>query len=643
MIQVSESYLNALKGYSFSPKSKIVVDGVEYLGNVIKTFPKIKHQATAIMGCFPAKTLDFEIYNYNNDINFLNKEIEVYVGLFTNNEIEWIKQGVFVPKEENIETNISTKTISFKSVEDKTQFLNSKYTSNLSWDEKHTGLEIIQEICMKFHFELAAEDFPFANYAFKKPNFKENISYREVIAKLAEIGGAIAFFDNENKLKIKKPTETNYIVERKNFKEIKAENQNIINTVVLAKHGISDDIVYPEILSELREELKIIDNPYVDLVRKETIEEVAKNILDFKYQKIELIGFIDGYIFELNDVIKVKDRLGNLQSLTILDIERISRINSNIKSLTKEQDKTNYSIAGSIKEDIKEVKFEVNHVNQTITSVVKENENNKERINETIQTIDKTINTFKNMNGINLIKNSVMFSLDNKNKPYSWTLSEKGTIFIGSDSESIDFGGISRHGFELNGKKISQKINVIQDKAENTEKKPYSFSCLVKKTATGVVKIRLYNEMEEYKLEITEELNYKNISIENILPKMNYLILEIEGTEAKFTDVNLIQSTYKGQWTQATDELLSTNVQFDINGMKIFSETNRGDYTTITPYEFSGYSNASGSLERVFGIDKDKTFSTKLEAKEEFTLKPAKIVPKRTGEVQGIAFVEVVK
>ena len=643
MIQVSESYLNALKGYSFSPKSKIVVDGVEYLGNVIKTFPKIKHQATAIMGCFPAKTLDFEIYNYNNDINFLNKEIEVYVGLFINNEIEWIKQGIFVPKEENIETNISTKTISFKSVEDKTQFLNSKYTSNLSWDEKHTGLEIIQEICMKFHFELAAEDFPFANYEFKKPNFKENISYREVIAKLAEIGGAIAFFDNENKLKIKKPTETNYIVERKNFKEIKAEKPNIINTVVLSKNGISDDIVYPEILLEPREELKIVDNPYVDLVRKETIEEVAKNILDFKYQKIELIGFIDGYIFELNDVIKVKDRLGNLQNLTILDIERISRINSNIKSLTKEQDKTNYSIAGSIKEDIKEVKFEVDHVNQTITSVVKENENNKERINETIQTIDKTINTFKNMNGINLIKNSVMFSLNNKNKPYSWNLSEEGTISIGSDSESIDFGGISRHGFELNGKKISQKINVIQDKAENTEKKPYSFSCLVKKTSTGVVKIRLYNEMEEYKLEITEELNYKNISIENILPKMNYLILEIEGSEAKFTDVNLIQSTYKGQWTQATDELLSTNVQFDINGMKIFSETNRGDYTTITPYEFSGYSNASGSLERVFGIDKDKTFSTKLEAKEEFTLKPAKIVPKRTGEVQGIAFVEVVK
>ncbi len=247
------------------------------------------------------------------------------------------------------------------------------------------------------------------------------------------------------------------------------------------------------------------------------------------------------------------------------------------------------------------------------------------------------------MNGINLIKNSVMFSLNNENKPYSWILSEEGTISVGTDSESIDFGGISRHGFELNGKKISQKINVIQDKTENTEKKPYSFSCLVKKTATGVVKIRLYNEMEEHKLETTEELNYKNISIENILPKMNYLILEIEGTEAKFTDVSLIQSAYKGQWTQATDELLSTNVQFDINGMKIFSETNRGDYTTITPYEFSGYSNASGSLERVFGIDKDKTFSTKLEAKEEFTLKPAKIVPKRTGEVQGIAFVEVVK
>ena len=643
MIQVSESYLNALKGYSFSPRSKIVVEGVEYLGNVIKTFPKIKHQATSIMGCFPTKTLDFEIYNYNNDINFLNKEIEVYLGFFIDGETKWVKQGVFIPKEKNVETNISTKIINFKGVEDKTQFLNSKYISNLNWDEKHTGLEIIQEICINLGLSLFSEDFPLANYEFKKPNFKENISYREVIAKLAEIGGAIAFFDNENKLKIKKPTETNYIVERKNFKEIKAETEKVINTIVLGKQNISDDIIYPETLAEERNEKKILDNPYVDLVRKEIIAEVSKYILNFKYQQVELNNFIDGYIFELNDVVKVKDRNGNLQNLTILDIERISRIHSNVKSLSKEQDKTNYSIAGSIKEDIKEVKFEVNHANQTITEVIKETENNKERINETLRTIDSTINTFKNMNGINLIKNSVMFSLNNENKPYSWNLSEEGTISVGTDSESIDFGGISKHGFELNGKKISQKINVIQDKVESTEKKPYSFSCLVKKTAIGVVKIRLYNEMEEHKLEITEELNYKNISIENILPKMNYLILEIEGSEAKFTDVNLIQSTYKGQWTQATDELLSTNVQFDINGMKIFSETNRGDYTTITPYEFSGYSNASGSLERVFGIDKDKTFSTKLEAKEEFTLKPAKIVPKRTGEVQGIAFVEVVK
>ena len=48
---------------AFSPKCKIVVDNVEYLGNLIKTAPKYSHSSSNPFGTFPAKTCSFEIYN----------------------------------------------------------------------------------------------------------------------------------------------------------------------------------------------------------------------------------------------------------------------------------------------------------------------------------------------------------------------------------------------------------------------------------------------------------------------------------------------------------------------------------------------------------------------------------------------------
>lgn len=638
MIRVSEEFKQAMllnfkeidsyvlaKGEKLKAREKLISASINSEGDLGKT---------------SIKSLTLTL---NNVRDLLNEEVEIFGGVKTANGFEYIKIGKFVLTE-----------IQMKEDEDKVVYkgydlmINAMKPYNLAISYPITLFEYTKAISDKCNIELLNTEIPNGSKIIKEELFTKTtgITYRTILEKIAEITGTICFVNNEDKLVfLSRGNSTNIQIntEHNIFTLSLSKKYGPINSVVLAREPQQDNY-YKKKPNEIDlVEYKVSNNEFCDKERENYIEELYNNVIEFSYVPFKVKT--EGYMyFEIGDLIKIQDG-ENIYETIILGIDLVldDGLIENLKAQDKPLTKTNYNISTNEQRRLYQTEIAVDKQKQTITEVVKETENNKERINETLRTIDRTINTFKNMNGINLIKNSVMFSLNNENKPYSWNLSEEGTISIGTDSESIDFGGVSRHGFELNGKKISQKINVIQDKAENTEKKPYSFSCLVKKTSTGVVKIRLYNEMEEYKLEITEELNYKNISIENILPKMNYLILEIEGSEAKFTDVNLIQSTYKGQWTQATDELLSTNVQFDINGMKIFSETNRGDYTTITPYEFSGYSNASGSLERVFGIDKDKTFSTKLEAKEEFTLKPAKIVPKRTGEVQGIAFVEVVK
>lgn len=78
--------------------------------------------------------------------------------------------------------------------------------------------------------------------------------------------------------------------------------------------------------------------------------------------------------------------------------------------------------------------------------------------------------------------------------------------------------------------------------------------------------------------------------------------------------------------------------RFDKTGIEIYRENE--DIIKLNPQiGLRGYSGVSGVLEAVFGIDRDVTFSKKLKAIEEFTLEPAKFVPMRDGEVEGVGVV----
>lgn len=440
MITVSQDYRNQLNGNSLTPKSKIVVDGNEYLGNVIKTCPKISHSSTSFIGGFPSKTVNFEIFDINSNLDFENKEITVYKGLIVGNSIEWVKQGIFIPKAKDITTNKNTKTISFKNVQDRTQLLENKYTSNLDWSTKHTGLEIVQEICNRNNIVLANTDFAFANYKFNQPNFNETITDRQVISSISEIGGEIAFFNNNGYLTIKSQYITGDTISRKRYEKLSYEKPYTINTVVLGNEDMDNDIVYPEIIETSRVSFKINDNPFVDLHKQEMIGDVATYIIGKTYIPFDLNNFVDGNIYELNDVLEIEDRNGNVFNAVILDISNTSRIKSNVKAVDYTEKATKYNLAGSNKKSINEVKIEVDHINQTINEmavsitdtesktsqlqlqsdeITQRLENEQYYIDEDgnkqsiIQTINELKNTAEELNlnlqkigGLNLMKNS---------------------------------------------------------------------------------------------------------------------------------------------------------------------------------------------------------------------------------------------
>lgn len=373
MQTTSLEYKKVIKKLSLSPKAKIVVDGVEYLQNVIKEFPKISHSANSFIGSFPAKTLDFEIYDHNNNLNFENKELIVYKGFYVGNEIEWIKQGIFIPRAKDIETNISNKTIKITNATDRTQFFENEYRTNLDWTEgkTHTGLEIVQEICDKYNMSVNT-DFFFAQKQMKQPNIPKGTAERKVISDIACIGGENAFVNYDGNLKIVSQFDTGDIIERSRFINLKKEKEIVINSIVLGKEGYEDAIVEPKNINEDRVSFEINNNVFADLYRNEMINDIASRIIGMSYIPYTLEGFTDGYIYELNDVISVIDRNGDISKLVILDIKNNSRIKSNLTIGTLDKDTTNYNLAGSAKQNLEEIKFDVDHNKKQIEGLISE-------------------------------------------------------------------------------------------------------------------------------------------------------------------------------------------------------------------------------------------------------------------------------
>lgn len=386
MYSVSDTYKNHIKtNLALSPKCKIIVDNVTYTGSIIKSVPKISYDSDRSFGEFPIKNVSFEIYDLSNNLNLENKEIIVYKGLYINNQIEWVPQGIFKPSSSNITTNISTKTITVQGAQDRTQLFDVPYASTLSWEDNqtHTGLEIVSDVCSQVGVELANTDFNLASYQFKQPNFSESITCREIIRRFVEIGNSIAFSNREGKLEIKSRTITNEMIERKRYVNVSKENTiGPYNTLVLGKDGYNDDIIYPETLDTDRVEVKILDNPFVDLYRGEMIETIASYFIGSSYIPFELTDFVDGFYYDLNDEIEIVDKNGNKFKSVILNYESTSRIKSKIGANTVVKSLTDYNLAGSNKDAINAVKVDVNHIKKEIEMVVSENKENSEKIAE---------------------------------------------------------------------------------------------------------------------------------------------------------------------------------------------------------------------------------------------------------------------
>lgn len=345
---------------------RITIGNNVYEDGIFKSFPSFKHISNKYIGGFPSKTCEFVIYDHDEDIDIKGKEILLEIGHKIDNDIIWFKTGYF--KITDIISDKSAKTIKCTG-EDRTYLFNDKYKSDLNWENRHTGKEIIDEILKKIGIELDG-NFAFENHSFLRPNFKFNISYREVISKIAEICGAIAIITNEGKLKIKKQTNKDILVEKKHRIDYSLEKpKGKISRISLGVEGYEDDY-----LAGTEKEgyitHSIENNPYCDLYRDEMANKILENLKDIDITEFEIKGFLDDCFLELNDKIRIKGNDDNITDIVVLGIENPGTFRSKVYCKIEESKKQEYTIAGSVKEDLKRVSLKVNHIKDEITAEI---------------------------------------------------------------------------------------------------------------------------------------------------------------------------------------------------------------------------------------------------------------------------------
>lgn len=401
------------------PRSKIVVDGKTYTGlEHLVSFPKITHETEKMIGGFPAKTCEFEIYNLDGKLSLNGKEVQVYRGLdISDTKTVWIPMGLFYADGEDVTNNSTKRTIQFKGT-DRTRLFDSPFANVYSKGiiPADTVISTVAEkICAKHGLSInTATKSKIISYRFTEAvGTPEDTTDRQVIAWIAELSGCIPIISRDGQsLMFTRPTYKETVTEagktypsgsyadKRKYKTLSAEPlYGPINAISFGHADYDDAYVYQDdtdVETNGLHEWKINDNALAENDKSALAPKVFAIIKGMQIYPFELTDFIDDYLFDINDGIQIKKKDGAFVTTYVLGMNTTSRIRSVFKAGTQDSSSADRNLAGSVKLDMKKVKLSVDHINNQITALVKESDERYSEFTQTAEGLEGTIADTKN-------------------------------------------------------------------------------------------------------------------------------------------------------------------------------------------------------------------------------------------------------
>lgn len=361
-------------------------------------------------------------------------------------------------------------------------------------------------------------------------------------------------------------------------------------------------------------EIQINNNEILDDERQALIQPIYNALagIEWAYVKADTVGLA---WHEVGDVIQFTQDSTTVKAfLSEVHLVFDGAVRENLISDVPELAAIDYKAAGGITRTLYNTEIKVDRQDQTITSIVSEQSNFESEVLDNFTQVYQDINnielTVQKAGGGNLLLNSVGYaretSRDSNDDSYDdllfwdyndpYTVAGNGFITSYTSSESLNYGGTSGQVIEMRGTDalITQRINVAANKE-------MSFGIMVKNIQSqGSATITLANDNESYEIVIDDAQDYiwEEFSIEGFTSTMSWLQVTIQVDNAlkfMFTDLRIMYGATLQGWVQANSEILSANVQFTKDGMRIFDSVHDTE-TRVTFNEFSTRRKTDGEI-----------------------------------------------
>lgn len=395
-------------------------------------------------------------------------------------------------------------------------------------------------------------------------------------------------------------------------------------------------------------EVKLANNEILDDNREAMAQPILEASKGLYYRATELSTEGHGW-YEIGDKIDLYENAttyGNkigTTAITYQKLEITGSFSETLKCTLPEETDTDYATAGSIYGSIWNTEIKVDKQGNEITSIVSRQDQfedeTRENFTQVIQDINGVVTTIQTTGGGNAIHNSVGYNKDTDGTLVGWT--STGTVASETSPESLANGALSGNQIDLGvSSSITQRIAV------DSSGSVYTLNFRAKKSVVGQAKVHLRNSIDDYAVNLPNGTGYlwEQFEIVGVKPSESYFDLVVETNNDTdyfaITDLMLTVGDSTTPWVQASDEILSKNVALDSNGVKVSSNTSK-DYVKLDELGLNGYSDAEGTMENVFTINRDMTEVSKLRSRKQIEMPPLKVIPINTNGNSGWAFVKI--
>ena len=642
MIEVNNAFKEAARAPVKVIRASIVCENDTYTSSDVLV--SLSKEDTGFYFSTTTKSLSFKLLG--TDYDLVGKNVTATYGIQSSNSWDSCILGRFTIYEQT--ANLEKGTTEFKAYDPIGMMGRVNYDAG-SLNFPCTVENLFEQICNRFGLTRYATSVANLSYQISEDLYAKinGTTFRDILAEIAGATASVAEVNNETiRLRPIEMVSTETLTYA-NLKKAKLEPKyGPVNSVVLARTPAEDNIAVTDeesIAENGKTEVKLANNEILDDDRETLAQPILDAVDGFYFYPFEITTEGHGW-YEVGDRLTITDGTDSWEIIVSnISLSIGNGIKEVIKGVAPSETQTNYALAGGITKTIYNTEIKVDKQGQEIISVVSRQDQFEnqtlENFSQVTQNINSITTTIQTTGGGNLIHNSVGYNIDSDRNLVNWT--KTGTISSESSPESVSYGAISGNQINLfASSSITQRITV-----DGSGNQLYTFSLRAKKGATGTATIHLRNNLDDYTITIPEgeAVLWNSYSLVGIEPHSTYFDVVIQTnsavTELSVTDLMMTVGDSTTPWVSASDEILSKNVAVDSSGVTVRSNTTN-DYVQLNELGLNGFSDASGSMENVFTVNRDTTEVSKLKTRNQISMSPIKIVPINSGTRAGWAFVK---